>query len=135
MTVLDASDRSMCIVRRQTTSTPLQSLLLLNEPQLLEAARLIAERVLKEGGESMEDQLNYAFRLLTSRKLNEEELPLMQELYQEEYEKYLGDTAGAADLLQVGYYPRESALPLPKVAALTVVTNIMMNYDEVYTKR
>ena len=135
MTVLDASDRSMCMVRRQTTSTPLQALLLLNEPQMIEASRLLAERVLKEGGDSMEDQLNYAFRLLTSRRLDEQELPLIVDLYQEEYEKYLKDKAGAKELLQVGDYPRDTSLELPKVAALTVVANMMMNYDEVYTKR
>lgn len=135
MTVLDASDRSMCMVRRQTTSTPLQALLLLNEPQMIEASRLLAERVLKEGGESIEDQLNYAFRLLTSRKLDAQELPLMRALYQEEYEKYLTDQAGAKELLQVGDYPRDASLALPQVAALTVVANLMMNYDEVYTKR
>lgn len=135
MTVLDASDRSMCIVRRQTTSTPLQSLLLLNEPQMIEAARLIAERAIKEGGKHIDSQLNHAFRLLTSRKMNEEELALMQELYEEEYEKYSDDHAGAKALLEVGDYPRDKNLELPKVAALAVVSNIMMNYDEVYTKR
>ncbi len=135
MTVLDASDRSMCIVRRQTTSTPMQALLMLNEPQLLEASRLIAERVMEEGGSSIADQLNHAFRLLTSRRLTAKELPLMLALYEEEYKKYLDDEAGAAALLQVGDYPRNTALTLPKVAALTVVANIMMNYDEVYTKR
>ena len=135
MTVFDAPDRGMCIVRRQTTSTPMQALLLLNEPQLVEASRLIAERVIKEGGASAEDQINYAFRLLSSRRLTEKELPLMLELYQQEYEKYRNDEAGAKELLQVGDYPRDASLPLSKVAALAVVTNIMMNYDEVYTKR
>ena len=135
MTVLDAPDRSMCIVRRQSTSTPLQALLLLNEPQMIEASRLLAERVIKEGGERIEDRLNYAFRLLSSRRLTEEELSLMEALYQEEYEKYLKDKAGAKELLQVGDYPRDTSLELPKVAALTVVANMMMNYDEVYTKR
>ncbi len=135
MTIMDAPDRSMCIVRRQATSTPLQSLLLLNEPQMIEASRLLAERVLKEGGEKTEEQLNYAFRLLSSRELNEGEMPLMLELYRDEYDKYQSDKAGAKELLEVGDYPRDTSLELPKVAALTVVANIMMNYDEVYTKR
>lgn len=135
MTVLDASDRSMCIVRRQTTSTPMQALLLLNEPQMIEAARLIAERVIREGGESIDAQLNLAFRLLSSRKLRKDELPLMRELYEQELQKYQKDIAGAEELLKVGDYPRDTSLPLSRVAALTAVTNIMMNYDEVYTKR
>jgi hypothetical protein len=135
MTVLDASDRNMCIVRRQRTSTPLQALLLLNEPQMVEAARLIAERVYKEGGESSDEKLNFTFRLLTSRNLLGEELPLMRELYEQELQKYQEDETGAKELLAVGEYPRDQNLPLTQVAALTAVTNIMMNYDEVYTKR
>ncbi len=135
MTVLDASDRSTCIVRRQRTNTPLQALLLLNEPQMVEAARLIAERAVKESGEDVSDRIDHAFRLLTSRSLNEQELSLMKELYEEEHEKYHRDPTGAAELLQVGDYPRDDALPLTEVAALTVVTNIMMSYDETYTKR
>ncbi|MEK6476238.1 DUF1553 domain-containing protein [Catalinimonas sp. 4WD22] len=135
MTVLDASDRSTCIIRRQTTSTPLQALLLMNEPQMIEAARLIAERVIREGGESIDAQLNLAFRLLSSRKLRNDELPLMRELYEQEYRKYQHDQKGASALLEVGDYPRDTSLPLSRVAALTTVTNIMMNYDEVYTKR
>jgi len=135
MTVMDASDRNMCIIRRQRTSTPLQALLMLNEPQMVEAARLIAERVYREGGKSSDAQLNLAFRLLTSRDLREEELPLMRDLYEQELEKYRVDEAGARELMQVGEYPRDKELPLTQVAALTAVTNIMMNYDEVYTKR
>ena len=135
MTTLDASDRSMCIVRRQVTDTPLQSLLLLNETQMIECARVIAERAVKEGGETTREQLNYAFRLLTSRHLTDNELPVFQALYEEEYQKYSENTAGAEELLAMGEFPRDVRLELPKVAALTVASNIMMNYDEVYTKR
>ncbi|MEM9829978.1 MAG: DUF1553 domain-containing protein [Bacteroidota bacterium] len=135
MTVMDASDRGMCIVRRQRTSTPLQALLLLNEPQLLEASRLIAERCMKDKSESTEDQINQAFRLLTSRNLNDEESSLLVELYNQEYDKYQSSPEDARTLLEVGDYPYDTSLELPKLAALAVVTNIMMNYDEVYTKR
>ena len=135
MTTFDASDRSMCIVRRQVTDTPLQSLLLLNETQMIECARLIAERAIKEGGQTTPEQLDYVFRLLTSRHLEAKELGILQELYQEEYKKYSQDPKAASELLAVGEYPRDTQLELPKVAALTVASNIMMNYDEVYIKR
>jgi len=135
MTVMDASDRSMCIVRRQNTSTPLQALLLLNEPQMLEAARILAERMLKEGGLQLEDQISLGFRLLTSRSPNAKELEILSNLYAEEYDKYTQDQSAAEELLQVGDFPRDPTLPLPEVAALAVVANIMMNFEEVYTKR
>lgn len=135
MTVLDAPDRSYCVVRRQHTSTPLQSLLLLNEPQMVEAARMLAERMIREGGDRLEEQLDFGFRLLTSRPLLKEELALMTQLYQEEILKYQADAGAAEALLAIGDYPRDPNLPITDVAAKTVVANIMMNYDEVYTKR
>jgi hypothetical protein len=135
MTTFDASDRSMCVVRRQVTDTPLQSLLLLNETQMIECARLIAERAIREGGQNTPEQLDYAFRLLTSRHLTGDELNVLQGLFNEEYEKYSDNLKAAEELLTVGEYPRDVHLELPAVAALTVASNIMMNYDEVYTKR
>ena len=135
MTSFDDSYSSLCIVSWHVTDTPLQSLLLLNETQMIECARLIAERAIKEGGQTTPEQLDYVFRLLTSRHLEAKELGILQELYQEEYKKYSQDPKAASELLAVGEYPRDTQLELPKVAALTVASNIMMNYDEVYIKR
>ncbi|PHN02378.1 DUF1553 domain-containing protein [Flavilitoribacter nigricans] len=135
MTVLDAPDRAFCVVRRQKTSTPLQSLLLLNEPQMIEAARMLAERMLRQGGSALDEQLDFGFRLLTSRHLLPEEQQLMLDLYEEELQRFRADPAAAEALLQVGDHPRNIALVPAEVAAGTVVANIMMNYDEVYTKK
>lgn len=135
MTVMDAPDRTYCVVRRQKTSTPLQSLLLMNEPQMIEAARLLGERMLKQGGASLEQQLDFGFRWLTSRHLHPEERELMKSLYAEEHERFQRDPDAAEVLLQVGDYPRDQALDSSELAAFAVVANIMMNYDEVYTKR
>ena len=135
MTIMDASDRSMCVVQRQNTNTPLQALLLLNEPQLIEAARTIAERAIREADTPVNDQLNYIFRLLTGRHLLEEEIPHLKQLYEEEHKKYMNDRESALELLQVGVFPRDEDLPVPEVAALTIVANVIMNYDESNTKR
>ena len=135
MTLLGTPDRSQCVVQRQTTSTPLQALLLLNDPQMLEAARGIAQRVLKEAGPTLKDRLNHAFRLLTSRTLTQEELETMRELYEEEWEKYQENKLAVNQLLGVGSHPIDPSLDPTEIAALTVVSNIMMNYRESYTKR
>ena len=135
MTVLDASDRSSCMVQRQNTSTPLQALLLLNEPQLLEAARMIAERAIKEAGKQSDDRLSFIFRLLTGRHLLKEENLILIQLYTEEYEKYSNDQESALKLLQVGTFPRDEQLSIPEVAALTIIANVIMNFDETNTKR
>ena len=67
MTTFDAPSRESCQVRRERTNTPLQALLLMNEPQFIEAARALAERTLREGGSTADDRLRYMFRLVTAR--------------------------------------------------------------------
>ena len=69
MMMFDAPERTVCVAKRQSTSTPLQSLALLNDPQYVEAARQLAERMMREGGAHAEQQIAYGFRLMTSRAL------------------------------------------------------------------
>jgi hypothetical protein len=135
MMSFDAPERNFCTVRRQSTSTPLQALVLLNDPQYLEAARLLAERILREGGASPDDRLTYAFRLLTSRRPTPREVASLQALYAAEHQQYTARPDDARALLALGEHPRDPALPLPDVAALTIVVNTLMNYDEAYMKR
>ena len=68
MAVFDAPSRSDCVVRRQSTSSPLQALVLLNDPQYVEASRVLAERMLREGGDALRERLAHGFRLATSRR-------------------------------------------------------------------
>ena len=68
MTTFDAPSREACTVRRERTNTPLQALLLMNEPQFVEASRALAERTLREGGPTTDDRLTYMFRLATARR-------------------------------------------------------------------
>src|SRR5581483_12249214 len=67
MVTFDAAERNVCIVRRQSTSTPLQALALLNDPQIVEAARFLGQRMLKEGGASPSEQAAWVFRTVTDR--------------------------------------------------------------------
>ena len=131
----DTPERNFCAVRRQSTSTPLQALVLLNDPQYVEAARLLAERLLREGGDTVEDRLTFAFRLLTSRRPLAHELALLTDLYELEWETFQADQQGALALLNVGEYPRDEQLDQAQVAALTVVANTLMNFDEAVIKR
>ncbi len=135
MMSFDASERNFCTVRRQNTSTPLQALVLLNDPQYVEAARLLAERMLREGGETLADHLTFAFRLLTSRPPLAHEMTLLTDLYEQELATFAADRSGALALLGVGEYPRDERLDPSQVAALTVVANTIMNFDEAVIKR
>jgi hypothetical protein len=82
MLAFDVPGREVCVVRRQSTSTPLQPLVLLNDPQFVEAARGLAERMLREGGAGPDGQLVFAFRLAATRNPTVGELKLLTELYQ-----------------------------------------------------
>ena len=135
MTIFDMESRSTCVVSRQNTSTPLQSLVLLNDPQFVEAARIIAERMQTEGGKQLDSQLNYGFKLLTSRDLRSEELMVFKNLYQEEIEKFSKQPQLADSLLSVGDYPVNQDLEASNTAALAVVSNLMINHDAAYMKR
>jgi hypothetical protein len=135
MISFDASERNFCTVLRQKTSTPLQALVLLNDPQYVEAARMLAERMIKEGGPTLDAQIAFAFRLLTSRRPEPSENEMLQALYEEERTAFEAAPADARALLAIGEYPRDRGLPAAEVAARTLVASTIMNYDEVYMKR
>ncbi|MEM9719276.1 MAG: DUF1553 domain-containing protein [Bacteroidota bacterium] len=135
MQAFDAPTRSICTVQRQVTNTPMQALVLLNDPQFVEAARKMGERILQEGGKDLGSQLEFGFRLATSRKAIEEEIQLFRDLYQSELEKYKSQTEEAHKLLEVGISPVESSVPSEELAAMTIVSSMMLNHDEAYMKR
>lgn len=135
MTVFDVPDRSVCTVKRENTNTPLQALVLLNDPQFVEAARVLAERMQQEGGASLEAQLTYAFRLLCSRKPSAHQVALLTRQYELALAKYETAPAAADSILQIGAYPFDNSLDKNQTAALTLVANTIMNFDETYMKR
>jgi hypothetical protein len=135
MIAFDAPERNVCIVRRQSTSTPLQALSLLNDTQIVEAARFVSERMLKEGGAALDDQIRWAFRLVTSRHPAPKELAVLKQLFQEQRELFADDQQAAAQLLAVGEAPNDPTLPPVDLAAGTVLAEALLNYDEAVMRR
>ncbi len=135
MTTFDAAERNTCIVRRQATSTPLQALVLLNDPQFVEAARKIGERALKEGGATLESRITFAFRLLTSRPPNARELEVLKKLYQEQVEIFRANPEGSTALSKVGSAASDAALDRAELAASTALANAILNFDDAVIKR
>ena len=135
MIAFDAPNRSVCVVKREKTNTPLQALVLLNDPQFVETARVLAQRIQKEGGESLEDQTQYGFRLLCGRKPDSNEMELMKKQYQIALDKYKENPKAADELLQVGEYPFDNSLDKIQTVALAMVASTVMNFDEAYMKR
>ncbi|MDO1451179.1 DUF1553 domain-containing protein [Rhodocytophaga aerolata] len=135
MIAFDATARDVCMVKREITNTPLQALVLLNDPQFVEAARVLAVRVQKEAGAELEKQLELAFRLTTGRKPRHQEIDLLKELYQSQYTRFSKNSKQAEELLQVGEYKQESGMNKTKTAALAMVASTLINHDESYMKR
>jgi hypothetical protein len=135
MIAFDAPERNVCVVRRQSTSTPLQALGLLNDTQIVEAARLVSERMLKEGGVGLDARISWAFRLVTSRKPAPAELAVLKQLFLEQRELFDRDQQAAARLLAVGEEANDATLPPVDLAAGTVLAEALLNYDEAIMRR
>ena len=130
----DAPDRALCTVRRQKTATPLQALVTLNDPQFVEAGRVLAERTMKRTA-SLNQRINYFFLSAVSRPPRQKELALLVDLFKAEYAGFLKDKSRAESLLLVGEYLHDQSLNPAEVAAYTVVATTILNYDEALVKR
>lgn len=134
MNTFDAPSRESCIVRRERTNTPLQALLLLNDPQYVEAARGLAERTLSEGGDSIERRARFLFHTAACRQPSIDELADLVEAYQHELANYRSDGAAAEALLAAGGAPADAAVDRAELAAWTMAANVVLNLDEVVTR-
>jgi len=135
MMTLDAANREVCVVRRQPTATPLQALVLLNDPQFVEAARILAERVVLEAGDTPQERIPLLFRLLTGRRPDDKEVEILEAIRREQYDEFASGRCDAEKLLAVGDAPRAAGVDPIECAALTVVAQALLNYDETVTKR
>ena len=135
MTTFDAADRSVCSVKRQSTSTPLQALVLLNDVQFVEAARFVGQRALKEGGVTVEARVSWAFRLVTGRTPSDKERAVLVKLFAEQQAHFEKDPTAAKKLLGVGEKPADPALPAADLAAATVLANVLFSHDEAVMRR
>ncbi|MEO0899509.1 MAG: DUF1553 domain-containing protein [Bacteroidota bacterium] len=135
MDIFDAPNRDRCVVQREITNTPLQALVLLNDPQFLEAARVLAQKVQHLKKDHVEEQIRYAFRQITCESPSTEEIAIFKKLYEEEWKRFKSKPKQAKEYLSVGEYPLDPELDLSKTAALATVTHTMMNQDLAYMKR
>jgi len=141
----DAAERHTCTVKRQKTSTPLQALVTLNDPQFVEAARVLAQHTAKQMpnlNTPAEQQafVNQLFKSIVSRPARPREVALMTQLYVEERADFKKHPKRASELLAVGEYPlssqaAESTSAKAELAAWTVVASTLMNFDEAIIKR
>ncbi len=134
LNTFDAPDREKCTARRGVTNTPLQALVLMNDPTFVEAARALAERDLREAGPAKTDRIRYAFRLATAREPSPKELAILEGLYQKEIVHYDTDRKAAEKIVSIGESQRNAKLDPAELAAWTLVTSTILNMDESITK-
>jgi len=132
--IFDAPSREFCTVNRPRTNTPLQALVLLNDPTFVEAARVFAQNIMQMGGKTLESKLNYAFRRAVSRHPTSEEQNLLAAIYNQQLAVYRDDPDSAAKLANQGEWPRLDGLGTAPLAAWTALATVILNLDETVTR-
>ena len=135
MQVFDASAREFCTVRETRTNTPLQSLNLMNDVTYLEAARVLAERAMREGGAGTDDRLAWAFRAVTARTPVERERQLMRGYFDSQLAWYSAHPNEATKILSSGVKRQDQRIAPPELAAWSMVASLLFNLDETINRQ
>jgi hypothetical protein len=129
MILFDTSTREVCSTNRQTTNTPLQALVLLNDPQFVEAARKLAERILKAGGTTDESRAQWAYREVTGSVPTAPQLTILTDLVREQRDFFHTKSSDAAALLKVGESKPDPTLDATELATFTTLAQALLNLD------
>jgi len=135
MLLFDAPTREVCTARRETTTTPLQALVLMDDPQFVEASRVLAEQLVRQYAQDVQARIVTGFRLMTGRQPKPTEEAILRRLYEEQSKNFQNSPEAAEQYLRIGEHPLDHLLPVQQVAATAVLTSTMMNLDEFVTER
>ncbi|MDR3457410.1 MAG: DUF1553 domain-containing protein [Verrucomicrobiae bacterium] len=135
MLTFDAVTREVCTAKRETTATPLQALVLLNDPQFIEAARVLGENLLKQFPNDASARAKLAFKKLIGREPDATETKILGEIFTEQKDLFAKDETAAKKLLATGESRFDAALPPADFAATTLMVNAIMNFDEFIVER
>ncbi len=135
MVTFDAPSRTVCAVNRPRTNTPLQALVTLNDPVYVEAAQALARRLVKEGGPTAESRVRYAFRLCVIRPPSAAEETRLVALFEKARHDFAADLKEAQILASEPLGPLPADMNAVELAAWTVVSNVLLNLDEMFAKR
>jgi hypothetical protein len=134
MTAFDAAGREMCRVRPSRTNTPLQALALMNDVTFVEAARCLAQRVMREAGPGPEERVCYAFRLVLAREPKPGEMKVLVANLDNNLARFRANPGAASSLLNSGEAPHDGQLDADQLAAYTAAMGLILNLDEAVTK-
>jgi hypothetical protein len=133
MMAFDAPNREVCTISRGNTTTPLQALVTLNDPQFVEAARAFAQRIVRHSPDDAE-RLRWAFREATSRAVKPAELEVLRSALSRERERFRANAARVAEVLSVGESPRDPSIEPAEHAAWMQLASLLLNLSEVVTR-
>jgi hypothetical protein len=134
MANFDASARESHMVRPVLTNTPLQALDLMNDVAYVEAARVFAQRVMKEGGANPTERIAYAFRVAMARQPKAAETAILLNAFRQNLEQFKAKPDAALKYISSGEYPRDTKLDVAELAAYTSVTSLILNLNETVMK-
>ncbi len=134
MLAFDAPVREECTAKRDRSNTPLQALVLLNDPTFVEAARVLATRALRESGEGTDDKITWCYQQVLSRNPSQDELTLLRDFYERNIRCYQEDPKQAEKLLGVGLAVHPDEGDHVRLAAWTAVARAIFNLHESITR-
>ena len=134
MDIFDGPTREVCVVRRERTNTPMQALVTMNDPQFVEAARVLAQNAMRASGPNLNDAIDFMTLRVLSRTFAPAERAIVVGSYNDFLAHYRANGTAAAHLLAVGESAVDAALPAPDLAALTMVANQLFSLDEALNK-
>ncbi|WP_394750231.1 PSD1 and planctomycete cytochrome C domain-containing protein [Spongiimicrobium salis] len=134
MMTFDASSRDLCSVKRQETNTPLQALVLLNDPQLIEASRVMAAQALRKYSSNIDQQIAELFSKATSRKPRSEEMEVLKKQYASMLEKIDRKEIIPSEYLTIGKSSVADDIPERELTALALTAHTVLNLDETISR-
>ena len=134
MLAFDAPSREECAADRSRSNIPQQALVLLNDPTYVEAARTLGARIVREGGQKVDERIEWAWRHALSRPPRGDELDVARELVEKHQREFAADSASVDALLKVGTTPIPSELPKVELAAWTSLARVILNLHETITR-
>ena len=129
MLIFDASNRDQCEVQRGRTNTPLQALVMMNDPHVLESSRVLASQFSREKG-SLEEKLTRAFRRIVCRAPKEKELAMLKKYYEAEQASCVQNPKKVQKLMKIGEYKQDKAAVTGSTAAMMLTIQLIYNLEE-----
>ena len=134
LAAFDAPTREECTAQRPRSNTPLQALVLLNDPTYVESARKFGERILTEPSGDVSEKINWALGQVIQRKATQEEMKILQQVFADQLERYQHDSEAAKQLASVGQSKLPDDVDLAELGAWTAIARVLLNLHETITR-